>query len=96
MLQTKFMDDYIDYNSDVGAFMSTLLFPLTFAFCDTSEIVDFKACLYASIYLNQYYTAYYKKLEAYGLKLASLQGGEKQKCILHFCHSVSLRTFNVW
>ena len=36
MLQTKFMDAYIDYGSDAGVFMSTLLFPLTCGFSDTS------------------------------------------------------------
>ena len=60
MLQTKFMEDYIDYDSDAGVFMSALLFPLTCAFSNTSKIVDFKACLYASIYLNHYYTEYYQ------------------------------------
>ena len=53
-LQSKFLDDYMDHDSDAGALMSTLLFPLTFAFSDTSEIVDFKACLCTSIYLNHY------------------------------------------
>ena len=46
------MDDYTDYDSDAGVFMSTLLFPLTCAFRDTYEIIDFKVCLYTSIYLN--------------------------------------------
>ena len=53
-LQSKFLDDYMDHDSDAGVLMSTLLFPLTFAFSDTSEIVDFKACLCTSIYLNHY------------------------------------------
>ena len=53
-LQTIFMDDYMDHNSDAGVLMSTILFPLTFAFSDTSKIVDFKACLCTSIYLNHY------------------------------------------
>ena len=60
ILQTKFIDDYIYYESDAGAFMSTLLFPLTCAFNDAYEIVDSKAGIYASIYLNHYYTALYK------------------------------------
>ena len=60
MLQTKFIEYYIDSDSDVGVFMSTLLFPLTCGFSDTYEIVDFKACLYASIYLNHYYLEYYQ------------------------------------
>ena len=36
MLQIKFMDDYIDHDSDAGVFMSAFLFPLTCAFSDTS------------------------------------------------------------
>ena len=64
-LKTKFMDDYIDYDSDAGVFMSALLFPLTCAFRNTSKNVDFKACLYASIHLNHYYTAFNNKLGEY-------------------------------
>ena len=65
MLQTNFMNDYKDNESDAKIFMSTLLFPLTFAFRNTSKIVDFKACLYASIHLNHYYTAFNNKLGEY-------------------------------
>ena len=36
MLQTKFMDYYLYSDSDAGVFMSTLLFPLTCGFSDTS------------------------------------------------------------
>ena len=36
MLYTKFIDDYIGYDSDAGVFMSVLLFPLTCGFSDTS------------------------------------------------------------
>ena len=36
MLYTKFIDDYIDYDSDDDIFMSVLLFPLTYGFGATS------------------------------------------------------------
>ena len=69
-LQSEIVDDYIDYESDAGVFMSTHLFPLTCAFSDTSKIVYFEACLCASIYLNYYYyTSYYKKLGEYVLNV---------------------------
>ena len=80
MLQTKFMDAYIDYGSDAGVFMSTLLFPLTCGFSDTHEILDFKVCLYASIYINHYYVEYYKKFEDYDLNVfSSTERGEVKK-----------------
>ena len=59
MLQTKFMDDYIDYDSNAGIFMSALFFLLIRDFSNTSWIDYFKACLYASIFLNHYYVEYY-------------------------------------
>ena len=36
MLQTKFMDNCIDYDPHAGVFMSALLLPLTCGFSDTS------------------------------------------------------------
>ena len=57
MVQTKFMDNYIDYDS--GIFMIALLFPLTGGFSDVPEIYDFKFYLHASIFLNPYYAEYY-------------------------------------
>ena len=66
-LKSKFMDGYIDYESDACILLSTILFPLTCGFSDISEIVDSKACLYAYIYTNHYYTVYYRKLEEYVL-----------------------------
>ena len=75
MLQTKFMDDYIDYDSDAGVFMSALLFPLTCGYSDISEIYDFKACLHASISLNHYYAKYHMKYDDYDLNVFPLQRG---------------------
>ena len=69
MLKYKFMDDNMDHYYDAGVFMSTIQFSLICAFSDTSEIFDYKACLYAFIYLNQYYVAYYNKLDEYALKV---------------------------
>ena len=60
MLQTKFMDDYIVYGPNIDVFMSALLLALTCGFNYTSEIVDFKACLYASTFLNHFYVEYYQ------------------------------------
>ena len=60
--------------------MSNLLFPLTCAFRDIFEIVDFRACLYVSKYFNHYYTAYYMKLEEYDLNVfASIRKEEVKK-----------------
>ena len=59
MLQTKLMDNYIAYDSDADVFMSVLLFLLTCGFSDTSKIVDFKACLCASIFLNHCYVEFF-------------------------------------
>ena len=36
MLQTEFMNDYVDCDSDACIFMSALLFQLTCGFCNTS------------------------------------------------------------
>ena len=60
MFQTLFMHDYIDYDSYVGVFMSVLLFPLTCAFSDTSQFVDFKVSFYAYIFPKHYYVEYYQ------------------------------------
>ena len=60
MLQTKFMDDCIGHDSDVDVFMSALRFPLTCSFSNIPEIDDFKARLYASIFINHCYVEYYR------------------------------------
>ena len=60
MLQTKFMDDYIDYDSYAGVYMSDLLFPLTCVFSDDSKIMDSKVYLYVSVSLNYYHVEYYR------------------------------------
>ena len=57
MLQTKLLDKYIEYDSDVDIFMSSLLFPLACGFSDTSEVVDFKAYSYGYMFLNHYYVS---------------------------------------
>ena len=60
MLQSKFMNKYIDYESDVSVYISALLFPLTGGFSDVPEIYDFKVYLHASIFLNHHYVEYYQ------------------------------------
>ena len=69
MLYTNFIDDYIGYDSDAGVFMSILLFPLTYGFGATSYIVNFKICLYASIFLNHCYVGYYQWYNEYDLNV---------------------------
>ena len=49
--------------------MSVLLLPLTCGFSDVPEILDFKVCLYAYIFLNHYYTEYYHQYEDYDLNV---------------------------
>ena len=71
MIQTKFMDDYIDYDFLAGIFMSAFLFTLTCGLSNTSKIIDFKARLYVSIFLNHYYAEYYQKLDEYDLCVIS-------------------------
>ena len=67
MLQTKFMDNFLNYNADTDVFMCALLFPLTCGFSDTSEIVNFKVCLYASAFFNHYRVEYCQRYENYDL-----------------------------
>ena len=77
MFQTKLMHNYIDYDFDTNVFMSALLFPLTCGFSDTSYIVNFKASIYASIFINHYYVEYYQQYDDYDLCIfSSIQRGE--------------------
>ena len=95
MLQTKFMDNYIDQDSNAGVFMSALLFQLIFGFSDTSKIFDFNACFYASIFLNHYYVEYYMKYDDYYINGFPSNEKGKAKSTLHFCLSVSFRKSDV-
>ena len=89
MLRTKFMDDYMDNDSNAGVFMSTLFFPLTCTFRDIFEIVNFIAGVYASIYLDHYYIVCYNKIEEYDLNVYQTTERGETKKYSAFSHSAS-------
>ena len=54
LLLTKFKDHYTDHDSGVLVFVSALLFPLTYGFSHTFEIINFKTFIYAPTFLSHH------------------------------------------
>ena len=65
MLNVSHIDGCVEFDSYAGVFMSILLFPLTAVFGNTTNIVNFRACLFASLHLNHYYIKYCDDHAAY-------------------------------
>ena len=61
LLSPLHVKKYLDAESYSGVFMTVLLFPLLSPFGKTEEIKYFETLLYASLYLNIYYTDYYNE-----------------------------------
>ena len=67
LLETKFMDDYLAYNSNANIFMSYLLLALTCAFSNISKIVNFRTSIQVSTFFNHYYVEYYHQYDDYDI-----------------------------
>ena len=59
LLNPIHVDNYLSAESYSCVFMAVILFPLLSPFGVTDNISSFKTLLYASLYLNKYYTDYY-------------------------------------
>ena len=71
LLNPIHVDNYLSAESYSCVFMAVILFPLLSPFGVTDNISSFKTLLYASLYLNKYYTDYYDECQK-GDKLCTL------------------------
>ena len=54
MLQTKFVDNYLAYGSNVSVFMSALLLPMTRGYSNISKINNCRTSMHVFTFLNYY------------------------------------------